>query len=410
MALACALLSVLLFSPAQDSLTEGLKALDANQPATAEPLLRQAVAAAPNDVSAHFNLALALSMQRKDEEAIAEFRKTLALQPGLYQADLNLGMLLLRNQRPADALPVLKEAADKQNDRQKTARANLYYAQALLETGDPADAETHYRAALDLDAKSAAAQGGLAEALLKESKLKEAEEHFRQAAALDPGYRDGLLEVAGAYEKAAMLPEAIAIYQQFPDNAAAKERLGHLLVDSGKAAAAIPDLELAVKNSPTTANRLALADAYKLNKQPDRAIEQLRLAVASDPSNYDLRMDLGRELRDAHNAAGAVEQFNAAAKLRPDSVKAWNELATLFVVNGDWANGLAALDRVRALGQEIPGDYFFRGICLDRMRQLKPAIEAYRQFLATDGNKMPDQEFQARQRIRIMEDELNRTR
>ncbi len=44
------------------------------------------------------------------------------------------------------------------------------------------------------------------------------------------------------------------------------------------------------------------------------------------------------------------------------------------------------------------------------MHQLKPAIAAYRQFLETDGGKMQDQEFQARQRIRIMENELNRTR
>jgi hypothetical protein len=44
------------------------------------------------------------------------------------------------------------------------------------------------------------------------------------------------------------------------------------------------------------------------------------------------------------------------------------------------------------------------------MHQLRPAIEAYRQFLATDGGKMADQEFLARQRIRIMENELNRAR
>ena len=121
-------------------------------------------------------------------------------------------------------------------------------------------------------------------------------------------------------------------------------------------------------------------------------------------------MDLARELRDAHRAVEAAQQFTTAAKLQPDSIKAWNELATVYVVNGDYVAGLAALDRVRALGKEIPGDLFFRGICLDRMHQLKPAIEAYRQFLATDGGKMADQEFQARQRIRIMENELNRAR
>ena len=121
-------------------------------------------------------------------------------------------------------------------------------------------------------------------------------------------------------------------------------------------------------------------------------------------------MDLGRELRDQRRFVPAAQQFAAAAKIRPDSVKAWNELAAVLVVNEDYAGGLAALDRVRALGKEVPGDFYYRAISLEKLRQPKPAMEAYRQFLATDGGKMPDQEFLARQRIRIIESELNRTR
>jgi tetratricopeptide (TPR) repeat protein len=243
---------------------------------------------------------------------------------------------------------------------------------------------------------------------LQESKLSDGAEHFRAAASLDPQYKGGLLELAAAYEKSKQLPEAAEIYRQFPENPAAKERLGQLLLQVGNFTAAIPRLEAAVKESPSVANRLALADAYKLNKQTDKAVEQLQFAVASGPSNYDLRMDLGRELRDQRKFVLAAQQFAAAAKLRPDSVKAWNELAAVLVVNEDYAGGLAALDRVRALGQEVPGDLYYRAISLEKLRQPKPAMEAYRQFLATDGGKMPDQEFQARQRVRIIESELNR--
>jgi Tfp pilus assembly protein PilF len=405
MALMSALLAVLLFAPQQDFLAEGLKALDANQPAAAEPLLRQAVQADASDFSAHFNLALALSLQQKDIEAIAELRRTLELKPGLYQADSNLGTLLLRNKRPAEALPVLKEAAGL---RPKEARANLLYAQALFETGDVPQAEQSYRTAAELDPRSAAAQSGLGQTLLKESKLSEAAEHFHAAAALDPQYKDGLLELAAEYERSKMTAEAIAVYREFPDNAAAKERLGQLLLENGNAADAIPGLESAVKATPSVANRLALADAYKMNKQMDKAVEQLQLAAASDPANYDVRMDLGRELRDERKFVPAAQQFAAAAKLRPDSVKAWNELAAVLVVNEDYAGGLAALDRVRALGKELPGDLYYRAISLEKLRQPKPAMEAYRQFLATDGGKLPDQEFLARQRVRIIENELNR--
>ena len=61
-----------------------------------------------------------------------------------------------------------------------------------------------------------------------------------------------------------------------------------------------------------------------------------------------------------------------------------------------------------AEAEMVAGDYYYRAISLEKLRQPKPAMEAYRQFLAADGGKMPDQEFQARQRIRIIENELNR--
>src|SRR5437016_2653077 len=126
-----AILLLLLAAP-EDYLAEALKALDAHQPAVAEPLLRKAIEADPADFAAHFNLALALSLQQKDAEAIPELRKTLELKPGLYEANLNLGIVLLRDKMPAEALPVLKEAVVAKPGEP---RPNLYYAQALLDSG-----------------------------------------------------------------------------------------------------------------------------------------------------------------------------------------------------------------------------------------------------------------------------------
>ena len=75
-------------------------------------------------------------------------------------------------------------------------------------------------------------------------------------------------------------------------------------------------------------------------------------------------------------------------------------------VGGDCAGGLSdwigALDRVKALGKEKPGDLFLRAITLDKLQQRKPALEAYEQFLAVSGGRFPDQEFQARQRAHIL--------
>jgi len=80
----------------------------------------------------------------------------------------------------------------------------------------------------------------------------------------------------------------------------------------------------------------------------------------------------------------------------------------VLYMTGDAEEALANLDRARELGQDIAGNWFLRAIILDKLRQLKPALEAYRRFLAMSEGKNPDQEFQAKQRVRILQKELDR--
>jgi tetratricopeptide (TPR) repeat protein len=270
----------------------------------------------------------------------------------------------------------------------------------------PADAQPYFEAALKLNPKSAAAELGLARALARQNQLPAAEPHFR-AAAQDQEYRDALLELAAADEKAGRADDAIAIYQQFPDNPAAQERLGELLIETQHFDQAIPRLERAVADSPTVANRLALATAYRMTKAFDKQNDQLAKAVATEPNNYDLHMIYGRALRDERQLARAAGEFSAAAKLKPDAPQAWNELANALIVNEDYAPGLAALDKVKALGANSPGAEYLRAITLDRIHQKPQAVESYKLFLEMAQGKFPDQEFAARQRIRIIETELH---
>jgi tetratricopeptide (TPR) repeat protein len=399
---AIALCFLLLQMP--DFVDQGIHALDAKQNEEAAVLFRKAIAADPTDYTAHFELALAESLQYHDPEAVSEYQKSLELKPHLYQAELNLGILLLRDKRAADALEPLESAAG-----QKPAeyRANYYFAEALLASGKLPEAQARFEAALKIHAKSAAAEAGLAEALLRQNQLASAAEHFEAAAEEDPVYRNRLLELAEAYEKSGNPTEAIEIYKKFPDNASAQARLGDLLVDSKQFADAIARLEKAVAESPTVANRLALANAYRLNHESDKQNDQIAKAIAAEPNNYDLRMFSGRTMRDARHFDQAANQFLAATKLKPESKEAWNELAMALIMHEDYGPGLAALDRVKALG-ELPGDEYVRAITLDKLRQLPLALTSYKTFLAMSEGKYPDEEFLARQRVRIIETELHK--
>jgi len=390
----------LLFTPAADYQADGLKALEAKQYNQAVQLFTQAIAADPKDYAAHFQLALAYSLLNKDAEAIPEYKNALDLKPGLYQAELNLGLLLVRQKQPAEAVPYLDAAV---KAKPKDFRPQRYLAEALLASGSAAQAEQHYQAAAEIDPKSAAAELGLARAQVRQQRLSDAAAHFRKAAELDVSFNDALLELAGLYEQNHQPDEAIELYQKFPENAGAQERLGELLIENKHFADAIPYLEKAVARDPTTANRLAMATAYQLNKEPQKSLGQLEKAVASEPASYDLRMRYGRGLRDTRQFIPAANQFAAAAQRKPDSKEAWNDLAGVLTLAEQYPQALAALDRVHALGQEIPGDYYLRAIILDKLKQYEPALASYRKFLATSEGKNPDEEFKARQRARIVE-------
>src|SRR5207245_4447668 len=132
----------------------------------------------------------------------------------------------------------------------KEFRPRIYLADALLAAGDLAKAEENYKTAADLDSKSAAAQLGLAHAQARQNRLPDAAQHFRQAA-LDPFYKDALLELASLLEKNKQPVDAIAIYEQFPDNPAAQERLGELLIEAKLYPEAIERLEKVIQKDPT---------------------------------------------------------------------------------------------------------------------------------------------------------------
>jgi tetratricopeptide (TPR) repeat protein len=395
---------VLLFAFQTNFSEQGMKALDENRYPAAVESFTQAIAADPKDYSLHFNLALTYSLMGKNADAIPEYKKTLELKPDLYEAELNLGISLLREKQPVEAVVYLTPAVAR---NAKEYRPNYYLATALLGTGDFVRAEQVYTAALAIDPKSPDAELGLAHALAGQNKLEDAAAHFKKAAEMNASYRDDLLELAGMYEKANQPEQAMSIYQQFPENPGAQERMGELLLKAGKAADAIPCFQFAVAKSPTEANRAALAEAFLKNNEPGKAQPLVEQILAADPDNFEIRMLHGRLIRDQRKFPEAAGEFERATKLKPDAPQAWSELAGVLVMAENYPPALAALDRIAALKAEKPGHVFLRAIVLDKIRDLKPALESYRRFLQLSQGENPNQEWQARQRIKLLEKEID---
>jgi tetratricopeptide (TPR) repeat protein len=383
----------------------GVQALDRKDYQQAEQIFSKIAAADPKDYSALFNLALAESALKQDDQAGEHYKQVLVLRPGLYEAELNLGILDVRDNHPADAIPLLQAAA-KQKPAQP--RPQRYLGEALLATGDATSAGDAFRAALAIDPKQATAELGLGQSLARQGKLDDALPHYQQAAAIDRNLKSYLLEIAVAFSKANRPKDAIPLLAQFPNDPGACEELGRLYLADNQPAEAVKQFQTAVAASPTSANRLALATAYLKNNQADLAAPILEQELTTHPDDYDLRMVVGRIYRDRRNFPNAGAQFVAAGQLKPDSVEAWNEAASAFVLAELYPQALAALDKIHSLKAETAGDYFYRAIVYDKLHQVKPALENYQKFLAAADGKFPNQEFQARQRSKLLAREAAR--
>lgn len=316
----------------------GIAALDAGNFEQAEKAFARAVAADKDDYAALFYLSLAQTFLNKDDAAMAGFRRVLEMKPGLFEAEINLGLLQYRHRQFAQAIATLEAARKSKPDDVRT----IYHlAESYRESAQCPAAEPLFRRAMELDGTLVAARLGLARCYAARGALEEAAPLMLENGAA--------LELAQAYE------------------------------DAGQPEKAVPIYEASSKDSPDAARRLA-----------------------------GIRLRQGRELRDRKQYVAAAEEFAQAARLQPDAAEPLNELAGVLILAGDDARAIAVLDRLKAMGAETPGHLFFRALVFDRNRQPKPALAAYQAFLAASRGQFPDEEFKARQRVRILEREARR--
>jgi len=388
------------------------KAFDAKDYAQAAPLLREYLADSPDDAAAWFNLGFAESVLGNKAAAEEAYAKTLALDPKIFPAQLNLGMLLAAQNRPADALPHLKAAVELKPGH---ARAATLYADALLATGDRALARQAYDAALALDPNAPSTLASSGHLAIEEKNYPLAEQQLARAAELSPKDANARLELARIYELSGHGDRAAEVYRAFLKDdptfaqahliAQARRRLGQLLVEQNKLDEAIAEFEQAAKLAPNDEDNWNLARAYSAVKKPDLALPRLVLLRKIDPSNYEVELLSGQMLNLKREFAAAEGVLQQAVKAQPKIPDAYVELANAMYLQERYPETVAVLDRMKASVEnlkETPWSYFLRAISLDKLGVAEGAIVAYKRFLEIAGGKYDKQEFQARQRVKAL--------
>jgi predicted Zn-dependent protease len=125
--------------------------------------------------------------------------------------------------------------------------------------------------------------------------------------------------------------------------------------------------------------------------------------LAATPNDPDLLIAHAQNLLHQGQLDQAYSVFDKATQLDAANVDAWSGLAFAASKTGHPDVTLHALSMRSRYLPEIPSTLFLWATAYDALHQKTQAAAYYHRFLSASAGKFPNQEWQARQRLQILE-------
>jgi len=139
----------------------------------------------------------------------------------------------------------------------------------------------------------------------------------------------------------------VALHRSHPGLFAVDESLGLIYVAQERYREALPLLQCAVHEQPSSdvAHSNLGADLFKMRK-PKEALDEFTTAARLNPKNAMTQQGLGELWLDDGQPRRAAEAFGAALDAKPNDPDLEMDLATALVASGNFDKAKAALDKV----------------------------------------------------------------
>jgi len=396
-------------NPLNDLLDEARADIDAHHFEEAIVPLQKVIADQPDFAYAHFQLAYVFTALKRMDDARAEYERTVAADPKMSEAYINLGIILL-DKDPAAALAPLGKAVELLPAQ---SRPRFLLGVAEERSGDLAKAADSMEGAIRLDPQDAETQLHLGNLYMRMKRPADAEATYRKVLELRPNEPQALLGLGQALE-AQKKPEAAEAYQKYlatqPADTATRLKMVHELFDAKEYDAALAQLDRLDAGKPTLDSLKLRADIQIAQKKWDESIATLQQAIALAPNDAQMHGGLGRIYLQKREFPLAEKELRIAIHLDGKNLAYWKDLSSTFFLGGNYPATLNVLDEIAKVEQPGPGAWFVRAICYDKLNQPKPALEAYQKFLQSDQDKNPDQVWQAQQRSKVLQRVLDQKR
>ena len=317
---------------------------------------RKALKINPDYKVARMNLGIVLFDTGAKAEAIAQYREALKLDPDYAEARYNLGVDLFAGGEKEEAVAQYRKALESNPDYVE-ARYNL--GNALLQLGKVEEAIAQYRQALETAPNDARILNNLGIALSIKGEKESAMAQFRKALNAKPDFVDAHYDLGAALVKIGKLDEAITHFRKAleinPNYVKARFGLGKALLRKGDFDTAMSCLQESSALSPDSLTRWRnLGQVLLKNQDCEEAIVCFRQALEIAPHSAEVLADLGMALAQAGDTAEAIDGWQRALEIKPDQANVQNNLAWLLATTPgaalrDGAKAVALAEQARQL-------------------------------------------------------------
>jgi len=376
---------------------------------TAESRLDTFLAAHPTDARALFDAGYVADAQNRLDDAASLYRRAIAANPQSFEANLSLGLLLARQNKTAEARPELVTATTLDpGAADPVLKARAWRALARIDRdSNPAAASSELIEALKLSPETTSDTLLAAELAEKTGQTGAAADAYRRVLAKEPDSAPATIGLAHLLIEQKQYPDAESLLRaglaRHPDDPTLTAQLATVLADQNKAEAVplLQKLHTAHPGDPAITRMLAevLADSGDFAGS-DQLFQQL---LALQPDNSDLLVAHGQNLVRQGRLSEAFAAFDKATQIDPASVDGWSGLAfAAFRINrpGITLHALAMRSRYQP---ENAATLFLWAQAYDTLHQKQQAAAYYHKFLDAAAGNLPDQEWQARQRLKLLE-------
>jgi predicted Zn-dependent protease len=376
---------------------------------TAEAKLDTYLAAHPTDARALFDAGYVADAQNRLDDAAALYRRALAADPSSFEAHISLGLLLARQNKLAEARPELLAATTLDpGEADPTLKARAWRALARIDSSsDPAAASNDLLQALKLTPETTSDTLLAAELAEKTGQFDAAAAAYRRVLEKDPNSAPAsaglahLLIVGKRYPEAETLLRAALLKN--PDDPTLTAQLATVLADQDKAEALplLQKLHDAHPDDPAVTRMLAavLTDAGDFPGSDQLVLHLL----AASPNDAELLVSHAQNLLHEGQLDQAYAVFAKVTQLDSANVEGWSGLAFTASKLGHPDITLHALAMRSRYLPENASTLFLWATAYDSLHQKTEAATYYHRFLDASAGRMPNQEWQARQRLQILQ-------